>query len=209
MATPTISPAPHSPPRTKQELRGRIIIGAILLTVILAAILAPPFVLTAILAIAAGLGSYEIFENTVGRQLKGLQSYGPAAAVCVLIAATIPVTAHLTPRLYWINLALAALALVLLGFSAHRRLWRRYRPTRPALVISVFTAAWTVGGTLGALVPIRLSPHGSLWLLVILGLNVASDTGAFIVGRTWDKFANYRWTPQRPRHQPCPTISPQ
>ncbi len=209
MNTGVLTHQPANPPRSAHELRGRTFVAAVLLVIIIGAIQAPTLVLTMVLAIAAGLGSLELFENTAARQIRSYRPHLFAAASCVLIGAALPITAYLLPKLYWVHLALAGFTLALLTLSAHLHLWQSNRqPLWPMVVLSGFVCTWYIGGTLAALVPIHLSPHGPGWLLIVLGLNVASDTGGYVAGRSWPRFAGRLWTPQRQRHPPCPTISP-
>ena len=137
-----------------------------------------PVALAVIGALAAALAAFEIGSMYAARGLRTVPVVGAALAAGLVVRWAVE-----APHRGWVDLALAVLALaLLLG-----QLWLRWREGRFLCWGLAVASAVYVGGPLGLAVRLRGLPEGFIWVLLVLVVTWAYDTGAYLVGRAFGR----------------------
>ena len=158
-------------------LRTRILTAAVLLPAVLAAVVfSPNSVFDLFIAVLGVLGLYEIASMTGTLKLVALPLYAVVGGV------------PLFGLLYggdagwWLPAIIIVVMLVLIARIAAAG--RDGAPSVPALA---FTGAAYVGVLFPYFAMLRNQPHGVNWVIAVVLLAVASDTGAYFVGRQFGR----------------------
>jgi phosphatidate cytidylyltransferase len=155
-------------------LRTRLITAAIALPIVLAIVIwAPPEIFNGFIGVLTVWGLYEISEMTEA---------GPVALLLLLVCGMMPATILLLrsdgP---WLLPAIAVFSMTSLTVRVGRR-----GPEDKGLWLVLLGAVWV-----GALFPyfawVRNGPSGIKLIILILLLVVASDSGAYFVGRAFGR----------------------
>jgi phosphatidate cytidylyltransferase len=164
-------------------LTHRLAVAAVGLPLLAVLLLVPERPFSIVVALILGVAAFEIARAA-------LPGAGLAAQVAAGVAAALLVS--LARGLEWFNAGTLVPAVALALYivlrpgadpEAHRPTW--------------WLVAASYAGVLGAhFVLLRLLPEGRWWLVVLLGITFATDTGAYAVGRLVG------------RHRMAPTISP-
>jgi phosphatidate cytidylyltransferase len=161
---------------------GRIITGLILATGWLLLLFVGPYPLFC-LVIAAG-GGVALYEYLRMSSPKAEQKYIPLVLVLgifPLIAASLWGSGALTSSLF-----LALLVLIIATVAAYPSL-----DNALLFVSRLWFGIFYIGFCSAHLILLRSLPQGIYWLLVLTAITVASDTGAYYVGRTLGKTKLY------------------
>ncbi len=171
----------------KSNLFWRVLSACILLPVVLALLFAGTTWTAVLLAVAAALVAREFLAISVGR-------FDLAQLLAILVSAAMPLTWALLPERFP-NLALGGLMALLVATHTYYLLRGPHAeaPVRAALVM---TAAIHGGLLLGSVAALRSLEGGLDWVLLLLIVTFANDTGAYFTGRALG------------RHKLHPKISP-
>lgn len=163
-------------------LRSRILVALGTLPVLVAVIVIgePLYQLT--VAVLLGMGAWEL------NRLMQAGGYAPSLAVSWLVVG-VCLLAVTRPDVLGPGMTLSIL--LALGWMLFRFRGGAQSP------LNEFALTVGIGlylGWLGAgLVQIRLLPDGLWWILTVLPIVFAADTGAYVVGRTWGRHALAPW----------------
>jgi phosphatidate cytidylyltransferase len=163
-------------------LRTRILVSLAVLPVMVAVIVAGEPFYQVTVAVLLGLGAWEL------NRLMQAGGYAPSLAVSWLVSG-VCLLAVTRPDVLGPGLTLG----ILLALGA---MLARFRAGAGS-PLNEFALTVGIGlylGWLGAsLIQIRLLPDGMWWVLTVLPIIFAADTGAFAVGRTWGRHALAPW----------------
>ena len=166
-------------------LRTRILVSLVALPVLVAVIVAGGPLYQVTMAVLLGLGAWEL------NRLMQAGGYAPSLVVSWLVIG-VCLLAITRPDVLGPGLTLSlllGLVVALLRFHAGSK--------SPLNEFALTVGIGLYLGWLGAsLVQIRLLPDGMWWVLTVLPIIFAADTGAYAVGRTWG------------RHKMAPWVSP-
>jgi phosphatidate cytidylyltransferase len=158
-------------------LRTRILTAAVLLPAVLAAVVfSPNWFFTLFIAVLGVFGLYEIAAMTRTMKLVALPLYAVVGGV------------PLFGLLYggdagWVVPTIVIVAMLVL-IARIAAAGRDGAPSVPALA---FTGAAYVGVLFPYFAMLRNQPHGVNWVIAVVLLAVASDTGAYFVGRQFGR----------------------
>ncbi len=177
-------------------MRLRILTAAVGLPILAAIVWMGGLIFAIAVAVAAGIAAWEL-----GRMARGWgqPSSDPFA---VGIAAAIALAGHFAAQSDSVNLTFAVglTVAILAGGAAAVLLTYRQNGESSRIARTVLTTtciALFIGGTLFHATMIRsFSDTGLVWILFLLGVTFATDTGAYILGRSVG------------RHKMAPSISP-
>jgi phosphatidate cytidylyltransferase len=154
-------------------LRTRILTAAILLPAVLAAVVfAPNWFFTGFIAVVGVFGLYEIAAMTGTLKLVAIPLFAVVGGVPLFGLLYGGDAGWLVPAI------VIVVMLILLGRIAAAG--REGAPSVPALA---FTGAAYVGVLFPYFAMLRNRPGGARWVIVVVLLAVASDSGAYFVGR--------------------------
>lgn len=191
MATETIANAPAAAAKGG-DLGRRAIGAAVGVPLVVAAVMAPPWGMAALMTAAAAMAGHELgrlLETGAGRSGPAVPALAAAGAgmTCLTVASLAG-----TP---WLLVGLMGLAVAtLLGTFALCR--EAVADVLPAALGAILIA----GLPLGCVALLRADPHGIGWVCLALASTWLGDTGAYAVGRLVGR------TPMAPKLSPKKTV---
>jgi len=163
-----------NPSDGSSNLLTRLATAAVGIPLVLAVNYAGGWFLAVLVAVASLVGSFELWQML--RQ-GGRRPLLPVAALGAAILATAPVLNH-RPEAIWVGVIVAIMSLA----GAYYLLPRVFSTGLPNWIATVSIPLYT-GLLLGLLHLLRYARHGAWWIVLVLVMTWAYDTGAYFAGR--------------------------
>lgn len=182
--------SPDESPKKKGGLGQRLITAAVAVPILLWILLAgPAWAWFAVVVAAVGVGLYEFFDMTVGREDSAVMAMGTALGMLFVFVLYFAVTPFFVVAAMAVVL-MAMFLTVLFSYSALER--------AAGLLTASVTGIVYVALLTGFLTLMRRDPGelGRYWIILILAIAWGSDTGAYFAGRFLG------------RHRLSPVVSP-